>query len=383
MISQVAVVGCSSYGAEELYSAVERGLELLGGLHRYVKAGETIVLKPNLLAGDALPRPTATHPLFFGAVARVLLDHGVRVQYGDSPGKGKPERIAAMTGHKAVADALGVPLADFITPVKVSCPGALLAGQLSLAAGLLAADGMISLPKMKTHGFTRITGAVKNQFGCLPGLQKAEFHVKMPDIFDFCRVLTDINMVVRPRLYIMDGIVAMEGNGPRSGEPVPMNLILFSRDPVALDAVFCRLIHLNPEFPPTAHIGRDAGLGTWRADEIELLGDPLPPLINPHFDVVRRPADRLASAKFFPPFLKRFIAPRPVIDYSRCIRCGCCIVQCPVKPTAIDWAKTGASTGFPVYDYDRCIRCYCCQELCPEKAVLIKTPPLGKIIRRF
>jgi len=89
---------------------------------------------------------------------------------------------------------------------------------------------------MKTHGFQRMTGAVKNQFGCIPGALKGEFHVKVPDASNFAKMLIDLNTYIHPRLYVMDGIIAMEGNGPRGGTPKKMNVILFSTDPIALDS---------------------------------------------------------------------------------------------------------------------------------------------------
>ncbi len=381
MKSTVAVIRCESYDEGDVKRAVREGIERVGGVSSFAKAGERIVLKPNLLAGDPPEKAVTTHPSVFTAVGEVFKSTGAVVLYGDSPGKGKPERIAQQAGIKDAADALGIELADFRTAVTVSYPEALLAKQLSLAAGVLEADGIISLPKMKAHGFTRITGAVKNQFGCLPGLQKAEFHVKMPDIFNFSKVLVDINTYLKPRLYIMDGIVAMEGNGPRGGEPVGMNVLLFSTDPVALDAVFCRLIDLKPEFVPFMAFGEESGLGTYQWDAVELVGDDIGGLVSRDFKVERRLVDRMVSAGSFPPFLKRLISPRPVINYDYCINCGSCVLQCPVEPKAVDWVG-GGEGGKPVYDYPRCIRCYCCQEICPEKAITIKVPLLGRLIPR-
>jgi uncharacterized protein (DUF362 family)/NAD-dependent dihydropyrimidine dehydrogenase PreA subunit len=307
---------------------------------------------------------------------------GAQLFYGDSPGKGSPERTAQQAGIKDAADAANVKLADFKTAVKVSYPGALLAKQLFLAAGAMEADGIVSLSKMKTHGFTRITGAVKNQFGCIPGLRKAEYHVKMPDIYEFSKVLVDINNYLKPRLYIMDGIVAMEGNGPRGGEPVDMKVLLFSTDPVALDAVMCRLIDLKPDFVPTLKFGKQGNLGTYVMKEIEIVGhDNIDELVNKQFNVVRRSADRWASTGYFPTFLKNYISPQPKIDYNNCVNCGACVLQCPVESKAVNWPK-GNKEKKPVFNYNNCIRCYCCQEICPEKAIHIKVPLLGRIIHR-
>ncbi|MCP4154698.1 MAG: DUF362 domain-containing protein [bacterium] len=377
MAAKVALIGCDSYREEPVYQAVKKGVHLLGGLSCFANPGETIVLKPNILVGDIPEKASTTHPAVFTAVAKIFKESGAKILYGDSPAVGTMERTAK-TGLNAAAEELGIQQADFRTPVKVSFNNALLAKQLALAKGALDADGIISIPKMKTHGFTRITGAVKNQFGCLPGLQKAEFHVKMPDIYDFSKVLVDINNYLKPRLYIMDGIIAMEGNGPRSGDPVAMNVLLLSSDPVALDAVFCRLIHMNPECVPTMAFGKESGLGTYLADEIDIIGDSIHNYANKNFCAVRKPPYRFVSSWYFPNFLKNYISPKPIIDKNRCSLCGQCCQQCPVKPAALLNDKNNEK--IPVFNYNRCIRCYCCQEICPQKAISIKTPILGKLI---
>lgn len=379
--SVVAIIRCDNYRIENVRSAVQRGIDLLGGISTFAKAEEKIVLKPNLLSASHPDKLVTSYPTVFQAIGEIFKATGANMFYGDSSGIGTLEWVARKAGLKEVADNLNIHPADFHTPVQVSFPGALLAKQLRLAAGALDADGIVSIAKMKTHGFTRITGAVKNQFGCIPGLQKAEYHVKMPDVYDFSRVLVDICCYLksRLRLFVMDGIIAMEGNGPGSGDPSAMNVLLFSTDPVALDAVFCRLIDLNPEFVPTMKFGKESGLGTYELDEIEICGDDIQPLINRDFNVVRRPPDRMASARFYPSFLKNKISPRPVINYERCINCGSCVKQCPVTPKAVDW-PAGNKNKKPVYNYKRCIRCYCCQEICPEKAITIKVPLLGRLI---
>lgn len=385
MKSKVAVIKCDNYSEENVRAAVEEGIDLVGGISCFVEPEEKILLKPNMLVGDKPERGTTTHPMVLRSVAEVFRENGASLFYGDSPGVGKPERAAKQAGYKDAADAFHMELADFHTAVKVSFPEAILAKQLFLAKGVLEVDGIVSISKMKTHGFTRITGAVKNQFGCIPGFRKAEYHVKMQDIYDFSRVLVDINRYLQPRLYIMDGIVAMEGNSPRGGELVNMNVLLFSTDPVALDTVCCRLMDLDPDFVPTNKIGTDAGLGTYREEEIEIVGcDNIDELVNKNLEVIRRPPDRVIRSRAYPAFLKNYISPRPVTDPQRCVRCGQCVLQCPVDPKALDWPGgiPKREKPVPVYDYKRCIRCYCCQEICPEKAITIKVPLLGRLIHR-
>lgn len=158
-----------------------------------------------------------------------------------------------------------------------------------------------------------------------------------------------------------------------------MRLLLFSKDPVALDTVFCRLIGLKPQYVPFLDIAAKAGLGTCKDNEIHIRGDDLHDFIARDFRVVRRPPDRFISARHFPPFLKSLISPKPVINRERCTRCGSCVLQCPTQPKAVNTTVAGL---VPEYDYHRCIRCYCCQEICPQKAISIKTPFLGRLIRR-
>ncbi len=139
-----------------------------------------------------------------------------------------------------------------------------------IANGVLDSDGLVSLPKLKTHGLVRFTGAAKNQFGRVPGLLKNQYHVKLPDPYDFATMLVDLNTLIRPRLYIIDGIMAMEGNGPRSGNLKQLNVLLLSSDPIALDATASRIIHLDPEILPTSKPGEESGLGTYHAENITI-----------------------------------------------------------------------------------------------------------------
>lgn len=239
-------------------------------------------------------------------------------------------------------------------------------------------DGIISLPKLKTHGFERFTGCIKNQFGCIPGLRKAEFHVKLPDAYDFAKMLVDLNNFINPRLYIMDGIMAMEGNGPRGGKPKQMLCILISSDPVALDATACRLINLNPELVPTNVFGMESGAGTYLKEEIEILGDDFDEIYCPDFDIDRSEIKPFKKNNVFN-FFSNALVSKPVINPRKCIKCGECIAVCPVKPKALSWKKNDKTIP-PVYDYSKCIRCFCCQELCPEEAISLKKPLLSRMI---
>ena len=373
--ARVAVIACDSYDTAAVESAVARGLELLGGAGAFVRPGERIVLKPNLLVASASDKAVTTHPAVFTAVARALASAGAQLAWGDSPGFGSTLGAGRKAGIAQAAEVLGIPAADFEHGRVVSFADGRLIKQFTLAEGVAAADGLVSLPKLKTHALTRMTGAVKNQFGCVPGMLKGEFHAKMPDETRFTQMLVDLNRLIAPRLFVMDAVVGMEGNGPRNGDPRHVGVLLFSTDPVAIDALGCRIMALDPALVGTCVWGDAWGLGS--AQDIEIVGDQLPVL--PDYRVNRAPASTTRGLGFSAG--KRMLAPRPYILHERCTKCGTCVQVCPVDPKAVDWAE-GDKTWPPVHDYDHCIRCYCCQEMCPERAIEVKTPLLGKLIRR-
>lgn len=377
---KVALVKCDSYNYEMVKAAVERGLELIGGPEMFVKSGEKILLKPNLLSADPPEKCTTTHPAVFKAVAEIFQAIKAEISYGDSPAFHSPKTAATKAGLTSVADELGLKLADFQNGEEVFFESGLQNKKFIISKGVLKSDGLISLPKLKTHGFEKMTGAVKNQFGCIPGALKGEFHVKIPNAVDFAKMLVDLNNFIKPRLFIMDGIEAMEGNGPRGGRPKKMNVLLLSSDPVALDATVCRMINLNPELVPTIRFGKETGLGTYLKDEIDIVGDSLEGFYTPDFDVKRDPIKPFKPGGFMNVIRNSFV-PRPQISEDKCAKCGICVNMCPVNPKAVDW-HDGVKTKAPTYLYDRCIRCYCCQELCPESAIQLKVPVMRKIFSK-
>jgi ferredoxin len=269
--------------------------------------------------------------------------------------------------------------------------------KFSLAKAVVEADGVISLPRFKTHALEKITGGVKNQFGCVPGFLKAEFHAKLTNAAEFGRMLVDLTNLVRPRLYILDAVYAMEGNGPRSGNLRKMNLLMLSEDPVALDATACRLIDVDPTLIPTIVYGQEFGCGTFQKEEIQLEGDSFEEFFCPEFDVDRGPIEKYVSGsgsklavvllaivktKVGNRLFHKLLITKPVIDAAKCVKCGICVQICPTHPKSVDWIE-GDKSRPPRHDYERCIRCFCCQETCPEGAIYVKKPLLRKIVADY
>ncbi len=379
--SRVIVVKCDTYEYEQVLKAVGTGFDLLGGVSAFARPGERIVMKPNVLIGTDPDRCVTTHPSVLRAVGELLKATGAEVSYGDSPSFGKAEPNLKKSGLKEAGDRLGLALADFDAGRSVSHKDALLVKRFVIANGVLDCDGLVSLPKLKTHGLVRYTGAVKNQFGCVPGILKGQSHARLPDPYDFATMLVDLNTLIKPRLYVMDGVMAMEGNGPRSGRPKRLGVLLLSTDPIALDATACRIICLDPEVVPTSRAGEKAGLGRYHSDGIEVIGEAIETVLDPDFEVNRTPP-MSRSAGRFRTFLKNRTTDRPIIDRSKCTSCGTCVEMCPVRPQAVYWHRDDRSRP-PRYSYGRCIRCFCCQETCPEGAILIDSPLLARLSRRI
>lgn len=377
IVSQVVLIGCESYESGEVAKAVKRGLELLGGAERFARQGQKLLLKPNLLAADPPEKCVTTHPAVFRAVAEIFKSTGAVVSFGDSPALTSMENAAQKSGLQAVADELGILAADFKTAVDIFHEQGIQNKKFPLAKAILDNDRVVSLPKLKTHGFEKFTGCVKNQFGCIPGLRKGEYHVKLADANNFAQMLLDLNSFIKPVLYVMDGIYAMEGNGPRGGKPRKMGVLLFSADPIALDATVCRLINVKPEFVPTVQLGSRSGAGTCEEKEITLLGDDFARFRQKDFDIDRKELKPFKGKGVINFMSNRFV-PRPAIIPDKCVACGICISICPTEPKSITWEK-GDRKKPPVHRYDTCIRCYCCQELCPESAIELKVPLLRKI----
>ena len=381
----VALIPLSTYEQSAVDAAVRQGVTLLGGIGQFVKPEEKIVLKPNLLARALPQKAITTHPAVFSAVCRLLREEGYdHLSYGDSPGSPTttPDKAAESAGIAEAAARYHLERADFLTGSVVSYPEGHTAKSFYLCRGVQEADALINICKMKTHALERITGAVKNLYGCITGVNKATGHASYPNSDVFADMLADLNLCIRPRLHIMDGVVAMEGNGPSSGTPVNMNVLLFSADPVALDAVFAGLVHLPPEAVPTCVSGVKYGLGVMDEGSIDIL-TPDGTLTmaeararhgKADFDVFRGVIRKGFLFNFMP--LLPFLQHRPKVDLKKCVACGVCEESCPVPEKAVHSGHGQKAK----YDYKKCIRCYCCQEMCPVKAIEVYRHPLTKLL---
>ena len=362
MNSVVSIVRTEGYTA--LRSHVSRLIDNMGGWTAFVKPGDKILLKVNLLSARQPERGVTTHPEVVKAVAECLLDIGASVAIGDSPGGADKgiERVFRNTGMIAVAEELGIPWIKFETAgarqIKVD-------DRLTLFLTEATADfdHVINMPKLKTHSLTLFTGAVKNLYGLVPGLRKATYHKLFPLPSDFARMLVAVYANSPVTLNIMDGIVGMEGNGPASGDLRDSNLLFASADGVALDAVASHIIGIKEGKVKTTAIADKQGLGNGKLKNIDIVGGELKDF------VIEKPfkLPPMMPEAVIPAWAARLIAGlikyRPIPIDEKCIRCGVCAKHCPVDAIKMRDAE------LPEFDYGKCITCLCCMELCPEEAV--------------
>jgi uncharacterized protein (DUF362 family)/ferredoxin len=392
-MSKLAIIQLDDYRREDLRAGFRTAFAELG-LADLFQPNEDIIIKPNLLSGVAPDRAVTPHPEVFRALILSLRDLRLDLAYGDSPALDSPEKAARLTGLQAIANEYDLPLADFVNVVETPMPAGKVMRHLHLARGVAEADGLVSLAKLKTHALTGLTGAIKNQFGVIPGQRKAACHAAYPILKDFAQMLVDITRQVKPRLYVLDGIVAMEGNGPRNGRPRQVGAVLLSRDPVAIDAAAAVLIGLDPQAIVTTWLAARDGLGTFDLQKIETClirpGDGAVTIQNgcaaellPAMQIRDFVKGRIARTIFTKatslsaPIYKKHVMRRPRIIESNCTRCGVCVGACPAEPRVL-WQETGDS--IPRFDYARCIRCFCCQEVCPYGAIDVQPTILGRVL---
>jgi Pyruvate/2-oxoacid:ferredoxin oxidoreductase delta subunit len=237
--------------------------------------------------------------------------------------------------------------------------------RFEIARAVREADLVINLPKLKTHGMMTLTGAVKNLFGCIPGRRKVQWHFNTGVNRDaFARMLVELSALIRPRLTIMDAVVGMEGNGPGSGDPRLVGVVLAGQDPVAIDVVSGTMVGADPSLLYVVRAAAAAGIGETRLDRITILGATLESVMIRGFRLPPQEHLEWRMPEWARGFLKDALTTRPEIDHERCIRCGICQGHCPQ-------GAIGNTAGRFEISYRNCIRCFCCQEFCPQGAITV------------
>jgi uncharacterized protein (DUF362 family)/Pyruvate/2-oxoacid:ferredoxin oxidoreductase delta subunit len=320
--------------------------------------GKSVLVKPNLLGPWSGETGIVTHPMVVKALVDALKERGARVQAGDNPGMRGYGRVGQVGKATGLEEAIGEDWVNITSSPRRVDMRSRFAPETSISSQILDCDLLISVPKFKTHVSTIVTGAIKNSFGFLVGGEKARMHAVAPRYRDFGELMVDIYQLRVPDLVIMDGVTAMEGNGPSCEDIRDLGKILASRNGVAVDTVMAAMMGIDPAVIPMLTTAEERGLGPARMEDIEVSG-PMEKIEGfKHPSTLPRmswtaPIQRLG---FF------FISRRALrVDPKRCTACRTCEKGCPVEAIAVD--------KVPEFDARKCINCYCCYELCPEHAI--------------
>jgi uncharacterized protein (DUF362 family)/Pyruvate/2-oxoacid:ferredoxin oxidoreductase delta subunit len=373
MKSSVSIVKCQDYDEARVLSALRQSIDLIGGIQTFVKKGSRVLLKPNLLIGRSPEKAVTTHPSILRGMIQIVREAEGVPFIGDSPSVGSLIKTAEKAGVKAVADEMGCPLVEFDKPILLSSGTGKIFKQLEIEQAVLEADVIINLPKWKTHAQMLLTLGVKNLFGCIPGARKPLWHLKAgSDRKIFAQILFDIYRVIQPSLTVLDGIVGMEGNGPNSGRPISIGLILSSGNSLSLDQIVCDLLGISRESLLTNRVAIEQEIGH---EMIEVLGEEVEDIKIPRFQFPTLSQIDWGLPGFLSKTLKNALTSKPVIDDEVCKSCDRCAEICPPK------ALTRKGEDL-VFDYGQCIRCLCCLEVCQEGAISVKQGWALKLVNR-
>ena len=364
-----------SYDADTLRRSVEE-IMLYYGMDKKVTGDTKILLKPNMLSRSAPEKAVTTHPAVVDAVITVLKQLGAKgenIIVADSGGG--PSNPALHTasykicGFADVAERHGAKIYTKYETVTVKTDGRMVK-EFELLAPVVNSDIVINLPKFKTHVMTGMSCAVKNLFGCVPGLKKAEFHMRFPDKENFARMIVDLCETVQPTLTIADAVMGMEGDGPSGGTVRPVGMLIAGENPYYIDLAVCSMMGFEVMQPPVMAeiVKRNLAPAEFPSHCIsgekhlyrKLENFRLPRSYRIDF------GDRVPRAlRWATPTVEKFLAPKPKIKKSACIGCGRCGDICPQNAIKIVNKKA-------IIDYNRCIKCFCCHEMCPAKAIDVK-----------
>jgi uncharacterized protein (DUF362 family)/Pyruvate/2-oxoacid:ferredoxin oxidoreductase delta subunit len=369
--TRVSVVKCVDYQADLVFAAVKRSVDLLGGITSFIRPGSRVLVKPNLLMASSIESAVTTHPEVVRAVIKLLKEIKCDLILGDAPSVwGKQienlDEIYRCSGLKKVCQEEGVSLVDFDKRRWRK--------KFPLTVWLDDCDCFVNIPKFKTHGLTLLTGAVKNLFGLVSGTYKTEIHKNHFQTADFSRVLVDIYQEARPALTVVDGVIAMEGDGPgTSGTPRQTGLIISGDDCAAVDGVLAMLMGVNPSDVGIIKEAVSRGLMDKKMDNVSVLGEKISevagrPFLLPSTSLLRKSLPPLVME-----LAKRLIKYYPCVEHDKCIKCATCIKACPGKAIYMKADQIR-------FDYSKCIACFCCQETCPANAISMKKSFVAKMV---
>ncbi len=363
----VSLLKCTDYKNKNLLDAVDQSCKNIS-FNTSNLAGARIAVKPNLLTAASPESGVTTHPEFFKAVVHFIKEHGGTPVLVESPAFLSLNHVIRKCGYEEIIIKEKIEIADTTKTLLIKNDNGIKYKSFHVAEDIVKADFIFNLPKLKTHSLTYFTGAVKNLFGSIHGLEKSKWHVKTENEREFISFLLDLYgsflyLKKDSIISIMDGILGLEGEGPgKSGKPVFSNAVIAGMDAVSVDIIAGKTAGLDTDKIVISHEGSKRGLGISSLNKIDIVGSSLSDFNN----CFKPPKVKtfLGKIPFSTVFLKNLLVKKPVPDKEKCTLCYQCKAICPAG--VIEKSRDGK---IPFYNYNKCIRCYCCMEICPEGAI--------------
>lgn len=385
-MNKVVLVSATEYEQSKIDAAIEEVFDGLGGAEKVVGCNKNVFIKVNLVCEMVPEKCGTTHPTIVASVAKLLINQcNCTVTVGDSSGAAythsSMNSIYKTCGMTAACLSSGATLNQNFESTLQSIKGKVVK-YLEIIDAFTCADVVINIGKLKTHAFTGFTGTVKNLYGLIPGLVKAQTHSLYPEIEQFTHCLIDIEQYAAPKivLHLLDAVVGMEGNGPTNGQPRLIGKIIAGKNPYLVDAVGVSLF-ADPWDMPLFIKANERGLLSKDFSETDFDFNSLKNHYIKDFKTVTIINTNFTHTGFLKRFLKKeWVTQRPLINKKTCKGCAKCYEHCPQKAIIMQGEKTSKKAYI---DTKLCIRCYCCQELCPFNAVKLTKPLLYHIIRLF
>ncbi len=351
-MEKVSITKCSSYEQKKVDKAIEKVINLLD--FKFEKNSK-VLIKPNIVTTRVKnKKATYTQPQIIDAICKILKKNKCKIFIGESSFM-DTDCFFKTSGIEKIAKKNKAKIIIFEQDKlkKIKNPNNKTIKEFPIAKTLKEMDLVINVPKLKTHILTKYTGAVKNLYGVIPGGLKQKLHNKAKGEKKFSSFLLDIYQNIKPQLNIMDGIIGMQGHGPTSGTPKKANLIIASKNAIALDIVASKIMGYNPKKIYTNKYAIQRKI--YPDFKFKLIG--LKKL--PHLDFKKPPKKEHES------MLRKAFSQKPIIcNEDKCIKCGTCARKCPANAITLN--------PYPVIDKKKCIRCFCCMEICPEDALHLK-----------
>ena len=324
-----------------------------------------VFIKPNLVRAAPPEKAATTHPALLKEIAEQVKRRGGTPSMGDN---GLDiQNLYRVTGVEPACAPYIVNISNRATLFQIG------GFEVPISRSFLEADIFISVPKLKTHVIAGMTCCLKNSFGLIPGNAKSRMHARTGHAKRLTEFFVDLYRWRTPDLNIVDGILAMEGDGPSFGNPRRVGKIIAGKDGAAVDAVCARMIGFeNPRGIKLIDLAQKKGLVRFDLDH---------PQVDGPFDVIADFAHPSSYTANVPAQKSRFaVSPEkyyqvwselgnvnPVSEDRLCTRCGDCLAACPAGALTLE--------PYPKIDAEKCASCFCCVEACPEKALTI---PMGQ-----